>query len=77
VDAVVNAAMCGGDRRVILTVEACSMETTSDLTLLTLPTAPAAPPPIKYKYLLDDERELFAQLSCPPPRPPRTVFDVK
>jgi len=56
--------MCGGEGP--LTALARPMETTDPLLLA---------PPLPAKYLLDDERDIFAQL--PPPPPPLPVLDIK
>jgi len=62
---VLKTAMCGGESS--LTDLTFPMET-ADLSLLPFPPSPTA------KYLLDDEREIFAQLPFPPPPP---VFDAE
>jgi len=63
--------MCGGEGALTVTALARPMETSDRASV------PRAPSPTA-KYLLDDERELFAQLALTPPSPVpvTTVFDV-
>ena len=58
--------MCGGEG--FLTTLACQME---------IAQFPPLPSPPATRFLLDDERELFAQLPFPPPPPSPPAFDMK